>query len=359
MRLAAGLSQGELAQIAGISRQAYSSIESGRSVPSTEISLKLAQALKASVEMLFSLREDLADTIEAHLVPGVGPTNEHSRVQLYSVADKILARPLVGRNSTSYVIPPADGINMSPTSSNRVSVQLISPINTFEQLILVGGDPSVTLFGQELRKNGYDLVWLGEDSQKALTYLSMGAAHIAGCHLFDEHSGDYNVTWVKKLVPFPCSIINFAVREQGFIVANNNPKGITNIDDLERNDITFINREEGSGSRALLDSLIEKSGTNPNYINGYQRSLDGHLAIAEAVSVGLADMGVGVKSIAKAKGLGFVPLSKERYDFVVPNHFLDIPTVQVFLQCLKLPYYRRQIEMLGGYDIALMGNPVN
>ena len=357
-RLTAGLSQTALARQAAISRQAYFSIEIGRSVPSTEVSLRLARALGCTVESLFYLPFEEGSTVRAELVPTPHPTPVPSRVQLFSVGGRLLARPLSGRSSTSYTMTPADGIAMTSESPDDVPVRLLAPLDQANTLVLVGGDPAIPFLSRDLALRDFRMVRLGEDSNTALAYLSAGTAHVAGCHLFDETTGQYNVSWVRRLAPFPCSVITFAIREQGLIVAPGNPRNIASIDDLSRPDLSFINREEGSGSRALMDRLISRSGLTPNSINGYQRTAEGHLAVADTIALGLADAGIGVRSAAEARGLDFVPLGQERYDFVIPNHFLDLPMVQAFIETLKQPYSRRQVEALGGYDISSMGDPV-
>ena len=357
-RLAAGLSQTSLARQAAISRQAYVSIETGKSVPSTEVSLRLARALGCTVESLFSLPFEEGTTVRAELLPTPHPSPIPSRVQLFSVGGRLLARPLSGRSSTSYTMTPADGITMTSDSPHDVSVRLLAPLDQANTLVLAGGDPAIPFLSRDLALRDFRMVRLGEDSNTALAYLSAGTAHVAGCHLFDETTGQYNVSWVRRLAPFPCSVITFAVREQGLIVAAGNPKNVASIDDLSRPDLSFINREEGSGSRALMDRLISQSGLTPDAINGYHRTAEGHLAVADTVALGLADAGIGVRSAAEARGLDFVPLGQERYDFVIPNHFLDLPMVQAFIETLKQPYSRRQVEALGGYDISSMGDPV-
>ncbi|MEE9247213.1 MAG: substrate-binding domain-containing protein [Dehalococcoidia bacterium] len=357
-RLAAGLSQERLARVAGISRQAYASIEAGRSVPSTEVALRVARALMSTVESLFSLPLERGDTVVAELIPGKKDTSLPSRVQLVTVGDRLLARPLVGRRSAHYSIAIADGIATGLGKGQKVSVELMAPLEEALQLVIVGGDPSINLLGRDLRSQGFGMVWFGEDSSTALDYLIRGNAHVAGCHLFDEAAGEYNLPWVEKLVPFSCTVVTFAIRQQGLIVAEGNPKGITTIVHLTRPDVAMVNREVGSGSRALLDRLMGKAGVPEADVIGYGRVVDGHLPVADAVASGLADAGIGVQSVAEARGLGFVPLGEERYDFVIPDHFLHLPMVQAFLETLRRPYPRRQIEALGGYDVAPMGLPV-
>ena len=255
-RLSAGLSQTALARQAAISRQAYVAIETGKSVPSTEVALRLARALGCTVESLFSLPFEEGSTVRAELLPTPHPSPISSRVQLFSVGGRLLARPLSGRSSTSYTMTPADGITMTSESSDDVSVRLLAPLDQANTLVLAGGDPAIPFLSRDLALRDFRMVRLGEDSNTALAYLSVGTAHVAGCHLFDETTGQYNVSWVRRLAPFPCSVITFAVREQGLIVAAGNPKNVASIDDLSRPDLSFINREEGSGSRALMDRLI-------------------------------------------------------------------------------------------------------
>lgn len=357
-RVSAGLSQAALAAKAGVSRQAYLAIESGKSVPSTEVSLRLARALGFSVESLFSLPLEDGGTVTAQLAPTPHPTLTPSRVQLFNVGGRLFARPLSGRNATSYTMTPADGIAMGASSGEGVSVRLLAPLEEADTLVLAGGDPAIPFLSRDLGLRNFRMVRLGEDSNTALAYLSEGMAHVAGCHLFDEDTGQYNVAWVRHRAPFPCSVITFAIREQGLIVAAGNPKGVGAIEDLSRQDVTFINREEGSGSRLLMDRLVARAGVGGDEIMGYERTVEGHLAVADAVAIGLADAGIGVRSAAEARGLDFVSLGHERYDFVIPNHFIDLPMIQAFMETLKQPYPRRQVEALGGYDVSPMGEPV-
>ena len=283
-RISAGLSQSELARRAGVSRQAYLAIESGKSVPSTEVSLRLARVLGCSVESLFSLPYEEEGTVTAELAPTSESSSLPSRVQLFSVAGRMFARPLSGRNSTSYTMTPADGIALGEPTDEGISVQLLAPLDESDTLVLAGGDPAIPFLSRDLALRNFRMARLGEDSNTALAYLSGGMAHVAGCHLFDEDSGQYNVAWVRRRAPFPCSVITFAIREQGLIVAAGNPKGVSGVDDLSRPDVSFINREEGSGSRDLMDRLVARAGLSGDAINGYERSVEGHLAVAGCCS---------------------------------------------------------------------------
>ena len=173
-RLTAGLSQTALARQAAISRQAYVSIETGRSVPSTEVSLRLARALGCTVESLFSLPFEEGSTVRAELVPTPHPSPTPSRVQLFSVGGRLLARPLFGRSSTSYTMTPADGIAMTSDSPGDVSVRLLAPLDQANTLVLAGGDPAIPFLSRDLALRDFRMIRLGEDSNTALAYLSAG-----------------------------------------------------------------------------------------------------------------------------------------------------------------------------------------
>ena len=366
-RLEAGLSQQALAGLAGISRQAYSALESGNSNPSTEVALRLARALKTSVDHLFSLPEAAPQQMRAELVSPPGDDSgttlgkPSSRVQVVQVGDRLLARPVSGPGSTRQSLIRAEGVALGgPGTDNMVEVQPFDHMDSeITSLGLLGCDPAGALMEPALHRHGINLVLSEEGSQQALAGLARGEAHIAGCHLRDEETGEFNFPWVLKLVPFPCTLITFASWQQGFIVSPGNPLDIHGAEDLARPEIQIINRRSGSGSRSLLDRLLLHYGVPSAAVTGYSQEAGGHLAVASTVASGQADAGVGVEAAATALGLGFVPLEEERYDLVIPNHFLDHAGVQVLLNLLRQSGLHRRVETLGGYDVSAMGLPVS
>ena len=372
-RRQAGLSQQALASQAGISRQAYGAVEAGRAAPSTEVALRLAGVLAVAVESLFFLMEEHPEA-EAELVVhhprSLGQREQPVRAQLWRVGNRLLARPVDGTAGARHSLVDAEGVVLPASGErwdgdrleggregdNRVKVR---PFDSEEldspTLSILGCDPAVALLQPGLRRHGVRLVSAEAGSYQALTGLALGEAHVAGCHLKDEETSDYNHAWVRRLVPFPCTLVTFAAWQQGLIVMPGNPKGIFGVDDLSKPGVRLINREAGSGSRSLLDRLLRQHAISSQTIVGYQREADGHLAVARDVAGGLADTGVGVQAVASALGLDFVPLEEERYDIVVPNHFLNEPAVQALLDLLRKPGLRHRVEALGGYDVSNMG----
>ena len=361
VRIKAGLTQGELAVNTGISRQAYSALEAGRANPSTEVALRLAQELRKTVEALFYIPEQPQTAIDAELV--VGSTFETldgtigQRARLFRVGTKTFARPLSGPENTRHTVVPAEGLVLSENSPSRqVKVQ---PFDTEEfdvpTLAMLGCDPAAGLLESGLRTRGIILVAGEESSRAALLGLAHGEAHIAGCHLLDDTTGTYNSSWVDQLVPFPCALVTFASWQQGLIIAHGNPKNVSGVADLANPELRLINRQVGSGSMALLHRTFATAGIPTGMVNGYQREESGHMAVAVAVASGSADVGIGVKAAAVAMGLDFVPMEEERYDLVIPQHFLSDEPVQALLDLLRRPVLHRRVESLGGYDATNMG----
>ena len=364
VRIAAGMTQSQLAANVGISRQAYASLEIGRANPSTEVALRLARELGRTVDSLFFLPEKSLFGIEAELVVGstVGlpdSTDESLglRTRVFRVGNRTFARPLYGAGNTRHSVVPAEGLVLSEmTAARRVTVQ---PFDSAEfdvpTLSMLGCDPAIGLIEAGLSKRGVTLVSSEESSKSALLGLARGEAHVAGCHLLDDSTGSYNSSWVELLVPFPCTLVTFATWQQGLIIAQGNPQNISGLADLANPELRLINRQAGSGSRALLDRRLAAAGMPSTMVNGYHREESGHLAVAATVASGSADIGIGVKAAAVSTGLDFLPIEEEQYDLVIPNHFLSEDPVQALLDLLRRPVLHRRVESLGGYDASNMG----
>jgi putative molybdopterin biosynthesis protein len=179
---------------------------------------------------------------------------------------------------------------------------------------------------------------------------------MAGCHLLDIESGEYNVAYVKQYMPGKAvRLITLVGREQGLIIPRGNPKGIAGIADLARDDLTYANRQRGAGTRLLFDYLLAEAGVSPEAVHGYGNEQITHLAVAAAVKSGQADAGMGVLAAARALDLDFIPLSSERYDLALPLEHADVPPVQATLDLLHDSAFRAAVSALPGYDTIRMG----
>jgi molybdopterin molybdotransferase/putative molybdopterin biosynthesis protein len=149
--------------------------------------------------------------------------------------------------------------------------------------------------------------------------------------------------------------VTFAQWEEGLVVAPGNPLAIRKIEHLARKNVRFANREQGSGSRALLDEMLADAGMTAGQVQGYGRISYGHLAAAYSVASGEADCCLATRSAAQTFGLDFVPLRFERYDLVMRKQTLELPAAQAFLDVLQRGTLRRRLEVLAGYDTSHTG----
>jgi putative molybdopterin biosynthesis protein len=194
------------------------------------------------------------------------------------------------------------------------------------------------------------------DSLDGLFALARGTTDLAGCHLLDPETGEYNIPFVHRLLPGEAVLlVTLAHRQQGLIVAAGNPKRLTGIPDLGREDVTIVNRHRGSGTRVLLDEALVQAQIDPLTLHGYDREEATHLAVAGAVAAGTADAGLGIMAAARAYGLDFVPVARERYELALRPATAARPAVQGLLATLRSADFRAVVTALGGYDTAESG----
>ncbi len=194
-------------------------------------------------------------------------------------------------------------------------------------------------------------------SLPGLLALERGEADIAGAHLYDEETGEYNISYAKKLIPNETLVlINLVQRIQGLMIKPGNPKHILSIRDLGRTDITFVNRQKGSGTRILLDAELRRQNISSARINGYDREETTHSRVAGVISQDEADVGLGAQSSASAAGLDFIPLVKERYDLVFLQANIENPGIQSILAAITQESFREMLRSVPGYDLSNTGD---
>jgi putative molybdopterin biosynthesis protein len=204
--------------------------------------------------------------------------------------------------------------------------------------------------------SGVEVVSATASSKLALNWLKEGKVHIAGTHLEDPETGEFNLPFIKSQFPDEdFAVVTFARWEQGFVTAAGNPKKIKKAEDLTRKSVKFINREVGSGSRALLDRQLANAGIPAKHVRGYDMVAYGHLVAAFDVLTNETDCCIATRSAARTFGLDFVPLQSERYDFVMRRDTMEMPMAQSFLEVLQRASLRRRLEVLAGYDTAQTG----
>lgn len=196
-------------------------------------------------------------------------------------------------------------------------------------------------------------------SLDGLLALRQGNAQLAGCHLLDAATGEYNLPYVRHLFPDRAmTMLTLAYREQGFIVSPGNPSQIHAIEDLVREDINIINRNRGSGTRLWLDLQFRRLGMEPGNVSGYKLEARTHTRVAEAVAAGQVDVGLGLEAAARRYGLDFVPLFHERYDLVVTQEQMEDQKLVPIFDILQSGDFRAEMDHLGGYETGHTGDTI-
>ncbi|MEC4676202.1 MAG: molybdopterin biosynthesis protein [Nitrospirota bacterium] len=292
---------------------------------------------------------------------------EFLRVKVGNVGGKLIATPVSRGAGVLMSLVRADGFVRIPAMSEglgagaKVDVELIKDKKEVENtLVCIGShDNTLDLLANILKKN-YPKLSLSSahtGSMGGLIALKRGEAHLAGIHLLDEQTGEYNIPFIRRIPGDKGTVlINLVYRHQGFITVKGNPLNVRGFHDLGRKDITFINRQRGSGTRLLTDKHLKEAGISPEEIRGYDREEYTHMGVASAVLTGIADTGIGILAAAKALGLDFIPVAKERYDLAIPKEHLEYPPVSALLGIIREDReFRELVENLGGYDISDMG----
>jgi molybdate-binding protein/DNA-binding XRE family transcriptional regulator len=365
LRTQKGLSQGQLANQIGITRQAVSAIESNLYLPTTVIALRLASVLSCRVEDLFSLtpHEDSLEGILIGHLPSRTSSTSPVRVKVSTIGKRTIVRPVTDLGEQLSFAVPADGYIADASSKlfgSTVRVRLSRDREAVQQEISVAGcDPSIFLVGEHLRRHKDRTTVIGwtMGSMAALQALQRGEVHVAGMHLFDPVTGESNMPFLRRsLKGSGYDVVTFATWEEGFLVRRGNPKSIRTAADLAEPMVTLINREEGSGARLLLDQRLHAAEVQPGQVQGYDRIVSSHFEVARAIAERQADVGIGIRSATQLFDLDFIPLQTARYDLVVPKPYLTShPTLTHLFETLVSRPFRNEIEALGGYDTSETG----
>ncbi len=365
LRVARGLSQGRLADAAGITRQAIYAIEDSQYLPTTMVALRLASALGCRVEDLFSLGST-GDVLEGHLIGADVQAAGPIRVKVARVGDRMVVLPVASLGEMLNFSVGADGLLMGAAKSgprrrsSRVRVQLLRDRREIEsQVVIAGCDPAIYLAGDYLRRRPAAgmLVGWSMGSAAAVEALKRQEVHVAGLHVVDARTGESNLPYVRRnLKGQNVTVVTFASWQQGVMVKKGNPKHLRGVEDFARKDITIVNREAGAGARLLLDQKLAAAGLTSRQVNGYQRVAGSHLDVARMIAEGRADAGIGTPAVAQLRGLDFVELQTERYDLVIPTPYVSLHRgVADLLDMMTSRTFRAEVEALGGYDMRETG----
>ncbi|MDY6826412.1 MAG: molybdopterin biosynthesis protein [Bacillota bacterium] len=310
-------------------------------------------------------RNHIEVTLGRRIVSEIG-SEEFVRMTVGYVNGRFIANPLTRGAGVTMSLVRADGLLIIPANSlgleqdETVAIELYKPEIALRHNLLAAGshDLIIDMLATTLKEKDPQMnlssAHLG--SMGGIAAVGGGRAHLAGVHLFDPETGEYNIPYIKKYLPDgQVRLINLVYRMQGWIVPPGNPDGVKNIKQLAEQKLSFINRQKGAGTRVLFDHLLGKAGLTPDQIYGYQREEHTHLNVAAAVSAGTARVGLGILPAAKAFGLDFVPLVEERYDLLMSESFFNSPETKILLSIITDPAFQEEVEAMGGYSMRDAG----
>lgn len=352
-----GLGAAQLARAVGVRRQTIYAIEAGSYVPNTAVALKLARELGAGVEELFALAETARSrSVPAELLDPAREVRPGEMLRLCRVGGKTIAVPW---SPEPFGLPHADAVAVAGPPSRPIRAEVRNePASGRPRLLVAGCDPAMPVLARHLAvAAGIDLIAVPCSSRTALEWLREGKVHIAGTHVHDaEPTARRRGGEKQSRFSRPSRIATFAEWEEGFVVQRGNPKSIRTAADLARRNITIVSRPPGSGSRALLDRLLESAGVPQSKVKGYETTASGHLAAAWQIRQNAADCCIATRVAAAVFGLEFIPLAAERYDLAAtatPGTDREIDAVFEVLQSAKL---RNELSQLEGYETRLTGS---
>lgn len=316
--------------------------------------------------------ESSVETVEAHISKRLVSSLKHReyvRVKVGKVGDKFVAAPLARGAGAAMSLVRADGFCVIEQNSEgveageKVNIELYRSKSEIENTVVIIGSHDLILdIIADMMPEKHNNMFVSSThvgSMGGLMALRRGEAHMAPIHLLDEETGQYNVSYVRRLFDEPMAIIKGVNRIQGIMVKKGNPLGIKGIEDLTKNGIRYVNRQRGAGTRVLLDHLLKEKGISTEDINGYEREMTTHMAVAAAVASESADAGMGVLSAANAMDLDFIEVAYEEYDFAVPVRFLETPHIKAFIDILQSEEFKAKLEEMGGYTSESAGTVIN
>ena len=343
-------------------------------IPGYPVSAIIAfeQFVQPLLYALLGLPEPERETIEVQPTRKIASklgVEEFLRVKLGKVGDRIVATPLPRGAGTITSLTEADGIIRIANhveginDSEMVSAELLRPLPSISRTIVIVGshDNSLDVLANQLKINHSELTLSSSHvgSMGGLMAIKRGVCHLAGTHLLDTEDGSYNISYLAKYLPDAAvKLVHLVQRDQGLMIPPGNPKGIKGIEDLGRQDLTFINRQVGSGTRILLDYKLKQLNIKTAAINGYQNEEFTHMAVAVSVLSGAADAGLGIYAAAKALNLDFIPVVTEQYDLAIALEYFETAPIKILLEIINSREFKKQVQALGGYNTENTGKVI-
>ncbi len=324
-------------------------------------------------EMIFSfmdMQKPVTATTKARMSRPVHSSmgqDEFVRITLGQVGEELMATPAGKGAGAVMSLVRGDGILTLPAGSEgvgageEVAIELLRPLTEVQStLVAIGSHDNIIDVLANLLHKGSQAVRLSSahvGSMGGIMAIKRGETHFAGSHLLDEETGEYNISFIKRfLTNIPLQLVNLCHRQQGLIVAKGNPHGIKGFQDVADNSLSFVNRQNGAGTRLLTDKTLRDMNLSPAAINGYEHEEYTHMGVAASIANGSMDCGMGILAAAYALNLDFVPVAEERYDLIIPKEFLEDDKIAALLNLIcNSQEFKELVSTLGGYDLRDSG----
>ena len=318
--------------------------------------------VKPLILKFLGMKEEKEDTIRATIAKRIVSSlknRELIRVNLGEVEGRLVATPLSSGAGVTMSLVKADGIGIIPQNiegveaGHEIDVRLLKPLQEIKKTIVSIGshDLIMDILGDMTSLSSGHVGSMG-----GIMAMRRGECHIAPIHLLDEESGEYNISYIKKyFAGRDMSLIKGVKRLQGFMIRPEDQGLVTSFKDLLKEEVSFVNRQRGAGTRVLLDYHLKLDGIDPEAIRGYKRELNTHMAVASTVKNSEKTVGLGIYSAARAMDLDFVEVTYEDYDFLVETDMLEDEKMKRFINTIQSEEFKKRVLSLGGYSVESIG----
>lgn len=341
-------------------------------VPGYPVSAQLIFSLFAKPLLFRKIGQDVPpdEKIECTIsrkFPSHAGVDEFVHVNVAKIGERSIAFPLSRGAGISSILVKSDG--MLCISRGTEGLDAGAPCQVMlrrshkvveDTLVCIGShDLSIDFLIDILQQDGVRLISTNVGSMGGIMSMVRKETHCAGLHLLDSASGDYNISFLEKYLRGErLLLVNLVKRQQGLIVKPGNPLAIQGIEDLQRHEVRYINRQNGAGTRLLLDYLLNQKKIDPQGINGYYREEYTHLAVAAAVKNDACDTGLGIYASAKIMDLDFIPITTERYDLCLLPDLLGPARLEAIVTAIRSDLFKSKVIGFGGYELDQSGQVI-